>query len=91
MVLRCARGDVEFAAASDKSARVVVAAQDLVCTHGDSKSTRHPGYALSQGMRKRDRGGVRPDEDGRGLRKTRYRARDRVRMHAYLVAAAYNL
>ena len=26
-----------------------------------------------------------------GLRKTRYRARDRVRMHAYLVAAAYNL
>jgi len=26
-----------------------------------------------------------------GLRKTRYRGRERVQMHAYLVAAAYNL
>jgi IS5 family transposase len=26
-----------------------------------------------------------------GLRKTRYRGRDRVQMHAYLVATAYNL
>ena len=26
-----------------------------------------------------------------GLRKTRYRGRERVQMHAHLVAAAYNL
>ena len=26
-----------------------------------------------------------------GLRKTRYRGRERVQLHAYLVAAAYNL
>jgi IS5 family transposase len=26
-----------------------------------------------------------------GLRRTRYRGRERVQMHAYLVAAAYNL
>jgi IS5 family transposase len=26
-----------------------------------------------------------------GLRRTRYRGRQRVQMHAYLVAAAYNL
>ena len=26
-----------------------------------------------------------------GLRKTRYRGRDRVQMHGYIVAAAYNL
>ena len=26
-----------------------------------------------------------------GLRQTRYRGRDRVQMHAYLVAPAYNL
>ena len=26
-----------------------------------------------------------------GLRKTRYRGRDRVQMHAYMVASAYNL
>jgi len=37
-----------------------------------------------------DRGRLRLDEN-RGLRKTRYCGRQRVQMHAYFVAAAYNL
>ncbi len=52
---------------------------------------RHPGYAVSQWIRKRVEEAVGWMKTIGGLRKTRYRGRERVQMHAYLVAAAYNL
>ena len=57
----------------------------------DARTTRHPGYALSQWVRKRVEEAFGWMKTIGGLRKTRYRGRDRVQMHAYLVAAAYNL
>jgi len=57
----------------------------------DARTTRHPGYAVSQWMRKRIEEGFGWMKTVGGLRKTRYRGRERVQMHAYLVGAAYNL
>jgi len=57
----------------------------------DARTTHHPGYALSQWVRKRVEEAFGWMKTIGGLRKTRYRGRDRVQMHAYLVAAAYNL
>ena len=57
----------------------------------DARTTRHSGYALSQWMRKRIEEGFGWMKTIGGLRKTRYRGRKRVQMHAYFVAAAYNL
>jgi IS5 family transposase len=52
----------------------------------DARTTRHPGYALSQWVRKRVEEAFGWMKTLRGLRKTRYRGRARVQMHAYLVA-----
>jgi transposase len=57
----------------------------------DARTTRHPGYAVSQRMRKRIEEAFGWMKTVGGLRQTRYRGRERVQMHAYLVAAAYNL
>jgi transposase len=57
----------------------------------DARTTRHPGYAVSQWMRKRIEEGFGWMKTIGGLRKTRYRGHARVQWHAYLVAAAYNL
>jgi transposase len=57
----------------------------------DARTTRHPGYAISQRVRKRVEEVFGWMKTVGGLRKTRYRGRERVQMHAYLVAAAYNL
>jgi transposase len=57
----------------------------------DARTTRHPGYAVSQWVRKRIEEAFGWMKTIGGLRKTRYRGRERVQMHAYLVAAAYNL
>lgn len=57
----------------------------------DARTTRHPGYARGQWVRKRVEEAFGWMKTIGGLRKTRYRGRDRVQMHAYLVAAAYNL
>lgn len=57
----------------------------------DARTVRHPGYALSQWIRKRVEEAFGWMKTIGGLRKTRYRGRERVQMHAYLVAAAYNL
>jgi transposase len=57
----------------------------------DLRTTRHPGYALSQWARKRIEEAFGWMKSIGGLRRTRYRGRDRVQMHAYLVGAAYNL
>jgi IS5 family transposase len=57
----------------------------------DLRTVRHPGYAVSQWVRKRVEEAFGWMKTVGGLRRTRYRGRQRVQMHAYLVAAAYNL
>jgi len=57
----------------------------------DARTTHHPGYAVSQWTRKRIEEAFGWMKTVGGLRKTRYRGRERVQMHAYLVATAYNL
>jgi transposase len=57
----------------------------------DARTTRHPGYGISQRIRKRIEETFGWMKTVGGLRQTRYRGRARVQMHAYLVAAAYNL
>jgi transposase len=56
----------------------------------DARTSRHPGYEVSQWIRKRIEEGFGWMKTVGGLRRTRYRGRERVQMHAYLVAAAYN-
>jgi transposase/IS5 family transposase len=57
----------------------------------DARTTRYPGYAVSQRIRKRIEEAFGWMKTVGGLRKTRYRGRERVQMHAYLVGTAYNL
>jgi transposase len=57
----------------------------------DARTVRHPAYALSQWIRKRVEETFGWMKTIGGLRKTRYRGRERVQLPAYLVAAAYNL
>jgi hypothetical protein len=52
---------------------------------------RHPGYAISQWILKQVEEAFGWMKTIGCLRKTRYRARERVQLHAYLVATAYNL
>ncbi len=69
-------------------------AQNLARAGGsaiDARTVRHPGYAVSQCIRKRIEETFGWMKTIGGLRRTRYRGRQRVQMHAYLVAAAYNL
>lgn len=56
-----------------------------------ARTVRHPGYAVSQWIRKQVEEAFGWMKTVGGLRRTRYRGRQRVQMHAYLVAAAYNL
>ena len=57
----------------------------------DQRTTRHPGYALSQRCRKKVEEIFGWMKTVGGFRGTRYRGRDRTGLCAYLVAAAYNL
>jgi len=57
----------------------------------DARTTRQPGYVVSQWIRKRIEEAFGWMKTVGGLRKTPYRGRERVQMHAYLVGAAYNL
>jgi transposase len=57
----------------------------------DRRTARHAGYAVSQRVRKRVEEIFGWMKTVGGLRRTRYRGRDRTQLHAYLVAAAYNL
>jgi transposase len=57
----------------------------------DRRTTRHPGYAVSQRKRKRVEEIFGWMKAYGGLRRTLLRGLDRVQMHAYLVGAAYNL
>ena len=57
----------------------------------DRRTTRHPGYALSQRARKRIEEAFGWIKATGGLRKTRHRGLDRVSWTFTLTAAAYNL
>jgi len=57
----------------------------------DARTTRHPGYAISQRKRKLVEEIFGWMKTVGGLRKTRYRGKRRNRLWAYLNAAAYNL
>jgi len=57
----------------------------------DARTTRHHGYSISQRIRKRIEEIFGWCKTVGGLRRTRYRGRQRTQMAAYLVGAAYNL
>jgi transposase len=57
----------------------------------DGRTTRHPGYAISQRMRKRVEEIFGWMKTVGGFRRTRYRGLDRTGLAGYLVATAYNL
>jgi transposase len=57
----------------------------------DGRTTRHPGYAASQRIRKRIEEGFGWIKTIAGLRKTKYRGLEKVRWAFTLAAAAYNL
>ena len=69
-------------------------AQQITARRGsriDGRTTRHPGYATSQRVRKRIEEIFGWWKTVGGLRKTRYRGTARVTLHTYLVATAHNL
>jgi len=57
----------------------------------DGRTTRHPGYAISQRIRKRVEEVFGWMKTVGGFRRTRYRGLDRTGLAGYLVATAYNL
>lgn len=57
----------------------------------DRRTTRHPGYAVSQVVRKRVEEIFGWFKTVGGLRRTRFRGVARTQLAAYLVGAAYNL
>ena len=57
----------------------------------DGRTTRHPGYAVSQRIRKRIEEIFGWMKTVGGFRRTRYRGLDRTGLAGYLVATSYNL
>ncbi len=57
----------------------------------DGRTTRHPGYAVSQRIRKRVEEIFGWAKTVACFRKTRFRGRARTQLAAHLIAAAYNL
>jgi transposase len=57
----------------------------------DGRTTRHPGYAVSQRIRKRVEEIFGWVKTVANFRRTRYRGRARTQLAAYFVGAAYNL
>ena len=57
----------------------------------DGRTTRHPGYATSQCIRKRIEEVFGWLKTVSGFRRTRYRGLARTQLAGYLVASAYNL
>jgi IS5 family transposase len=57
----------------------------------DRRTTRHPGYLVSQRLRKRVEEIFGWMKTVGGFRRTRYRGLDRTGLAGYLVATAYNL
>ncbi len=56
----------------------------------DARTTRHPGYAVSQRKRKRIEEIFGWMKTAGGLRKTRLIGQTKIQLAAYLVGAAYN-
>jgi IS5 family transposase len=57
----------------------------------DRRTTRHPGYAISQRLRKRVEEVFGWLKSVSGFRRTRYRGLARTQLAGYVVATAYNL
>jgi len=57
----------------------------------DGRTTRHPGYSVSQRVRKRIEEIFGWMKTVGGFRKTRFKGRERTQLAAYFVGAAYNL
>ena len=57
----------------------------------DGRTTRHPGYAISQRIRKRVEEIFGWSKTVANFRKTRFKGLDRTQLASYLVGAAYNL
>lgn len=57
----------------------------------DARTTRHPGYAISQRLRKRIEEIFGWAKTVGGFRRTRFRGRARTQLAAFFVGAAYNL
>jgi transposase len=69
-------------------------AQQITARRGsniDARTTRHPGYEVSQWCRKQVEEIFGWGKTIGGLRKTRYRGRERTGLWAYMVGSAYNL
>lgn len=69
-------------------------AQQITVQRGsaiDSRTTRHPGYAVSQRIRKRVEEIFGWAKTVGGFRRTRFHGMDRTQLAAYVVGAAYNL
>jgi transposase len=69
-------------------------AQQITAHRGsaiDSRTTRHPGYAVSQRIRKRVEEIFGWAKTVGGFRRTRFHGIDRTQLAAYVVGAAYNL
>ena len=60
-------------------------------SRSDGRTTRHPGYRVSQQLRKRVEEIFGWAKSIGGLRRTRFKGKLRTQAAAYLVAAAYNL
>jgi hypothetical protein len=61
------------------------------CSGIDGRTTHHPGYAVSQRIRKRIEEVFGWTKTSGGPRKTRHRGKDRVGWMFTLTATAYNL
>jgi IS5 family transposase len=57
----------------------------------DGRTTRHPGYSISQRLRKRLEEIIGWTKTVANFRKTRFRGLHRTQLASYLVGAAYNL
>jgi transposase len=57
----------------------------------DGRTTRHAGYTISQRLRKRVEEIFGWCKTIGGFRRTRYKGKDRIQLHALLVGTAYNL
>jgi len=57
----------------------------------DGRTTRHPGYTISQGIRKRIAEVFGWTKTVANVRRTRFKGRARTQMASYFIGAAYNL
>ena len=73
------------------TSEATVCSATLIWSRGFRRTTRHPGYAASQRLRKCIEEGFGWIKTTGGLAKTRHRGLDRVGWMFSLTAAAYNL